>query len=274
MTDENLSQEQPATPAPEPTPEVRKYKVKVDGAEAEVDETELVASYQKGRSADKRFQEAAELKKQVLDFVENIKNNPTELLSQLGHDPKEWARQLLLAEIEAEEALKDPNAKRIAGLEKKLQELENMESKKAQELKAKQEEAEIAATVEKIDADISETLVSLGFKQGEAPAELLYDLADQMLAEYKLSKRSMSAKEALDRTKSSYSKRLTAISKASPDAILELIPQEYLDKIAESYAKKRQPKTVPSVRTSTPAIGQARESEVKKELEEFFRRKS
>lgn len=252
----------------------RKYKVKVDGLESEVEESELINSYQKGRSADKRFQEASDLRKQLETFVENAKADPTQLLEQLGHNPKEWARDLLLAEIEAEEQGKDPNLKRIAGLEKKLNELEKgEESKKKLQLEAIAK-AEETALVIKIDDEIGKTLEEMGFLAGTAPAELIADIAEQMLAEYKLSKTSIDSKEALSRTKQSYSRRLAAISKNKPDAILDLIPSEYLDKIAEAYMKKRQPKSVPTIKSNTPAIVPTKDQETIKQLEDFFKRKS
>ena len=252
----------------------RKYKVKVDGFESEVDETELINSYQKGRSADKKFQEAADLRKQLETFVENVKADPAQLLEQLGHNPKEWARNLLLAEIEAEEQEKDPNLKRIAGLEKKLTELEKGEASKKQLQLEEIAKAEESALVTKIDNEIGKTLEEMGFMAGTAPAELIADIAEQMLAEYKLSKTSIDSKEALARTKQSYSRRLAAISKNKPDAILDLIPSEYLDKIAEAYMKKRQPKSVPTIKSNTPAIVPTKDQELTKQLEDFFKRKS
>lgn len=255
-------------------PETKRYKVKVDGIESEVDENELVNSYQKGRSADKKFQEAADLRKQLEAFVDNVRANPNQLLEQLGHDPKEWAKQLLLKEIEQEEQESDPNLKRIANLEKKLTDLEGAEkAKKASEaeLNAKAEES---ALVSRIDDEIGKTLEDMGFITGSAPAELIADIAEQMLAEYKFSKTSLNAKEALSRTKDSYSKRLTAISKVKPDAILELIPSEYLDKIAEAYISKRKSKEVPSLKSFVPAAPESKEKEIQKQLEDFFKRKS
>jgi len=260
---------------PQQTPETpRKYKVKVDGLESEVDEAELINSYQKGRSADKKFQEAADLRKQLETFVENVKADPAQLLEQLGHNPKEWARNLLLAEIEAEEQEKDPNLKRIAGLEKKLSELEKGEASKKQLQLEEIAKAEESALVMKIDNEIGKTLEEMGFLAGTAPAELIADIAEQMLAEYKLSKTSIDSNEALARTKQSYSRRLAAISKNKPDAILDLIPSEYLDKIAEAYMKKRQPKSVPTIKSNTPAIVPTKDQELTKQLEDFFKRKS
>lgn len=267
--------ETPVTQEEIQTPETpRKYKVKVDGFESEVEESELINSYQKGRSADKRFQEASDLRKQLETFVENAKADPYQLLEQLGHNPKDWARNLLLAEIEAEEQEKDPNLKRIAGLEKKLNDLEKGEQSKKQLQLEEIAKAEESALVAKIDNEIGKTLEEMGFMAGTAPAELIADIAEQMLAEYKLSKTSIDSKEALSRTKQSYSRRLAAISKNKPDAILDLIPSEYLDKIAEAYMKKRQPKSVPTIKSNTPAIVPTKEQETIKQLEDFFKRKS
>lgn len=261
--------EKPEISAPEP----RKFKVKVDGIESEVHEEELVRSYQKSQSADKRFSEAAELRKQLETFVENVRANPSLLLQELGHDPKQWARQLVLQEIEEEEQAKDPNMRRIASLEKKLQEFETLESRKrsqeAEQL-AQQQEMEILS---KLDSGISSALEEMGFSSGNVPAELVCDVAEQMLAEYKLSKKQLEPREALSRAKQSYSKRISAITKSNPEAILEFIPPEYLDKIAEAYMKKRQPKSTPNVKSATPTIGSVKEKHLS-DLENFFKRKN
>lgn len=255
----------------ETAPESKKYKVKVDGVESEVDENELLTSYQKGRSADKKFQEAAELRKQLEAFVENVKANPNELLTQLGHNPKEWAKQLLLAEIEDEANAADPNLRRVAELEKKLTALEEGDKKKKLAEAEAQSRIEEEAIVNKIDSEIANAFKEMGITK--PTAELVADVAEQMLAQYKLDKKPLDSKEALSRAKNSYSNRIKAITNGAPEALLEMLPQEYLDKIAEVYLSKRKPTSVPNLKSSTPATSSG-EKEVNKSLNDFFKRKS
>lgn len=255
----------------EQAPEIKRYKVKVDGVESEVDESELVNSYQKGRSADKKFQEAADLRKQLEAFVENVRSNPNELLQQLGHNPKEWAKQLLLAEIENEANEADPNLKRVAELEKKLSALEKTEKEKRDAEAANQSKIEEAAIVERIDTEIAHAFKEMGVTK--PTAELVADVAEQMLAQYKLDKQPLDSKKALSRAKDSFINRVKSHTNGAPEALLEMLPPEYLDKIAEAYLSKRKPKEVPSLKSYTPAV-ESKEKETNKSLNDFFKRKS
>jgi len=256
----------------ETAPEPKRYKVKVDGVESEVNEDELVNSYQKGRSADKKFQEAADLRKQLEAFVDNVRENPNELLTQLGHNPKEWARKLLLAEIEDEANANDPNLRRVAELEKKLNALEDGDKKKKVAEAEAQAKYEEEAIVNKIDTEIAEAFREMGITK--PTAELVADVAEQMLAQYKLDKKPLNSKEALARAKTSFSNRMKSHTNGAPEALLELLPPEYLDKIAEVYLAKRSPKHVPSLKSSTPATPESKEKDTKNSLNDFFKRKS
>lgn len=55
--------------------EIRKYKVKIDGQEAEVDETELINNYQTRKASDKSFREGQAAKKQAEQFAGLLKSD-------------------------------------------------------------------------------------------------------------------------------------------------------------------------------------------------------
>lgn len=96
-------------PAAEPTAEAVKkeiqrikLKLKVDGKEDEREYTqdELSVLAQKGLASDKRFQESAELKKQVGSLIQHLRENPfdPELQSVLGVDLKDLIQKKLAEE--------------------------------------------------------------------------------------------------------------------------------------------------------------------------------
>ena len=64
----------------EKTPAPRVHKVKVDGAELEVDDEELVRGYSTGRAASQRFQEAKQLHAEAETFYQSYLQNPGEAL--------------------------------------------------------------------------------------------------------------------------------------------------------------------------------------------------
>lgn len=91
-------------PTPEAKVEARKYKVKVDDAEREVDEAELLRGYSHAQSANQRFQEASKIRKQAETFIERLKSDPKSILTnpKLGIDFRKIAEEYVLEQMEAE----------------------------------------------------------------------------------------------------------------------------------------------------------------------------
>lgn len=110
--------------------EIRKFKVKVDGQEMEVDENELLTGYQTRKAADKRFQEASELRKQSEEFAKLLKNDPIKLLSdpRLGHNFREMAEKYLYEQLQYESL--SPQERELKEAKEKLQAYEKEEKSK------------------------------------------------------------------------------------------------------------------------------------------------
>ena len=155
-------------------PPARKYKVKVDGQEIDVDESELLTGYQTRKASDKRFQEASKLQKMVEEMVygakENPKslleklgyNDPAQLLQKMGYDPKELAEAYLMQQLE--ESLLTPDQKRLRELE-----TENLSFKQRQELEQQQKleqqkQALQAQVAQELDTEIAQVLKQSGLK--------------------------------------------------------------------------------------------------------------
>ena len=86
--------------AKEPAPAPKKHKVKVDDQEMEVDESELVRGYSKAQASQKRFEEAAKLRREADEKISKFKNSPIDALAELGLDPEELAEAIYLRKIE------------------------------------------------------------------------------------------------------------------------------------------------------------------------------
>lgn len=243
------------------TAETKKFRVKVDGSELEVPETELIANYQKGVSADKRFKEAAELKKQIEQFVGQVKENPELLLEQLGINPYEYYESRLLERIRAqqEEQQLSPEARELKELKKWRDDFE--QSQKQQQLA--QQEAIIAKS---LDDEFAATFAEMGITK--PTVEMVADVAEQMLAEYKASKQRLPVKDALTRSKNSFQNRLAAWTNQNPEKLLELLPDNYAEKFVETYLAKKQGAKIPSVKTKTPP----KSEKLSSNLEQFFKR--
>jgi uncharacterized protein (UPF0147 family) len=135
----------PETKLPEPlTPvEKRMLKAKIDGKEIEIDEDSAIRAFQKERASEKRFQDAAQMKKQAEGFLRMLKEsdaNPL-VLEEIMNDPsigvnfRKVAEQYLYEKIKFEQL--SPDERKKAELK---QELAQMEQAKQEQLRLQQEE--------------------------------------------------------------------------------------------------------------------------------------
>lgn len=150
-----------APPPPQETPaqaQARMFKVKIDGQEKEVPEDELLRDYQTREAANKRFQEAAEMKKQAEGFFKRLKDNPLEVLKDpaIGHDVRKLAEEYLVAQLQEE--MMDPKDRELRDL-KKFKEAKEAEEQERQRAEEEAKNAEIQAKyAEEYSAGIIEAL--------------------------------------------------------------------------------------------------------------------
>lgn len=84
------------------TQEIKKLKLKLDGKEVELPESEVIAGYQTGQVAAQRFKEAAKMRQEAEQILQFAKQNPKEFFQKTGMNAREWAEQYLLEELQAE----------------------------------------------------------------------------------------------------------------------------------------------------------------------------
>lgn len=113
---------------------MRKYRVKVEGKELEVDEKELLRGYGHQRAASRMMNEAkaerskAEKALQMLNDDEQLET----ILKKMGKDPRKLAEKILSKHLEDE--LMDPRDKELRDAKAKLKHLEDMETKQKEEI--------------------------------------------------------------------------------------------------------------------------------------------
>jgi hypothetical protein len=107
--------------------ELRKFKLKVDGREEELDEEAVIRYASKGKAADKRFEEAAQMRREAEQFVSMLKKDPIKVLSdpKIGHDFRMLAEEYLAKQLEQE--LMSPEQRKAREMETKLREYEERE---------------------------------------------------------------------------------------------------------------------------------------------------
>lgn len=225
----------------------RKFKVKVDDTEEDVDEDELLKGYQKAKASDKRFQEAAQLRKeaekekqQIQDLIKQVKDNP-DLLEQLGIDLDGYSEKRMLRKLE--QSLKSPQ-------ELELEELRSFKSKqeeqanKAKEVEAeKAKEREYAQASEQLDNEIFDALKEVGLKP---TPRLVARMAEQLLATLDDEGNRVSAKDAFGRVKNDYQADVSELlENLEPSQLNEMFPT-LVKKLRDYSISQAKPAEVPS----------------------------
>lgn len=231
-TEDVGSEEENVSEVPEaPTP--KRYKVKVDQEEMEVDEEELLKGYQLSKASNKRFQEASEIQKQVERLIEDSRKDPRKMFEVLGLNPREWSEQLLLQELE--ESMLTPDDK------KRRDESAELESYRKEKLstKQKQEEAEKASYFDKasqeIDDEISQVLQDSGLKP---TARNIARMAEYMLAGIDSENR-LTAKDAYNKVRHDYDQDIVDLLQTTPmDKLVDMLPKSFLSDLRKYEVSK------------------------------------
>lgn len=174
------AQEAPATAPSAPSFTGTKHKVKIDESELEVDYDELVRGYQKGRSANERFQRASEMQKAVQTFVERAKQGDLDWLEDLGvgeEKARQWAEKRLLKHIEWEQM--SPEQKELVKVRREKEALEREREEARQSYEQQQAQAAEKQAFLEIDDEISAAVKALGKR---ATPRLVRRIAEQMMA--------------------------------------------------------------------------------------------
>lgn len=264
--------------AKETQPASRKLKAIVDGAEFEVDEAEIVKDYQKYKSADKKFQEAAQMRKQVDEFISNfqpylesiakLKDDPWAVHKLAGIDYEDLAYNYAVQRAlkEQEEANLDPTQKELKTLK---QELEALRKEREEEAKFKEKQKEEALNLQKrqaemeaaqqLDSEIFDAIQELKIKPSE---RLVARMAEEMLNHLDATGKPLPAKEALKRVRSE-------VSRFSPDELMSLLPEDLIDALANARSSKKVGK---QLTTNKPDVkSNVARDDLDVELEKFFK---
>lgn len=276
MSEENITpdasepqQEEAAETEVSEAPQPRKYKVKVDQEEMEVDEEELLKGYQLSKASNKRFQEASTLQKQVERLIEDSRKDPRKMFEVLGLNPREWSEQLLLQELE--ESLLTPADKQ------RRQEQQELEEYRQQKLtaKQKQEEAEKASYFEKasqeIDDEISQVLIESNLKP---TARNIARMAEYMLASMGEDGSRLSAKDAFGKVRNDYSQDIQDLLQTTPiEKLIELLPKNFINELRRHELSKVTQAQLPSFSKpgSKPQATASEEKPRRKSIDELLK---
>lgn len=237
-TSENTGVE--ATPQEKPvsdmTPaEKKRYRLKIDGEEADYDEDEVVRMAQKGRAADKKFQESSQMRKQSEEFIRLLKEDPRKVLSHpsIGHDLKKFAEDILLEQLQDE--MLSPQEKEIREYKSKLAKYEEQERKTKEAEDAKNKESVKAKYAEDYNKQIIDALEAGGLPKTEYTVQrMIYYMSKAIENGYE-----MSALDVRDLVKRDYQQDTKSLySGLDSEALLAILGDDVVKKLKKEDIKK------------------------------------
>ena len=225
--------EQPPKEAAEvPSYRGTKHKVKIDDKEEEILYEDLIRDYQKGKAGDKKLREAAQLRQQVEQVLQNLKSGSHQnLVKLLGkQQAKKLAEELLLEEIEYDE-LPD-HEKKIRNLQKEKDALE----KEKQEQETQRQTLERQRLEQQVGQQLEQEIVqAIQASKFKVSPRLVGRMAEVMDAYITKTKQRLPAAEALKIVRGDIPNDLNAyVDSLSDDELtgyIKSLPKRLMDAI-------------------------------------------
>ncbi len=243
-----------------------KFKVQIDGAEAEVDQDELIRGYQLAKASHKKFQEASDERKKAEQLYSKVKTNPRDALRELELDPDKLAEDWLTEKISKE--LMSPEQRRLSELESELASIKGekarIEKQKADELHT----AEVERLTQEYVKTINNALEAGGLPQDRSIASRV---AAHMQEAHNLGY-DLPAAEAVKLVKQElkeYYKPVLGNSKI--DQIAEMIGESNMKALVDYYTAKFKIPGGAAVAPAQQPDSKVQPVKTKKNLDQFFR---
>lgn len=245
----------------------KKYDLKVNGksksVELDLNNDKAVQDYlQKAYAADEKFQEAANLRKDVQLLVKTLKENPLAILTHpdVGVDVKKLAEMVINQELE--DMNKTPEQKRLEQLEKELaterEAKTKMEEQARQEAVARQESEQFQQIDDKISTALS------GTDLPKTPY-VVKRISDAMIAAIDMGYRDIQVEDIVPIVEKQLKEEMGQWFDTSSEDALEKLMGKNLDRIRKKrLAAKKAPATAETVKATAKA---AEPKEAKKDGE-------
>jgi len=228
-----------------------KERLKVNGEEIEVDYETMKRDYQLRKASDKKFMEASNKEKQVMEFINALRSNPKALLKNpnLGIDIRTVAEEILAEHLE--EDMMDPRDRELKKYKQMIAEREEQERIAREE----QEQQRVSELKEKYALDYSnqivETLKSSGLPKTEHTVKRMayymhqavsngYDLKPQDLAE-------LVRQDYINEHKSLY-------GAMDEDVLMKMLDSDVIKKIRKAEQKRLNSGNLPKTPKNQPDV--------------------
>lgn len=213
----------------------KSFEIKVNGKNYKLTEKEIITLAQKASGAEKKFQEAAELREKMVKTFEYMKENPIDMLAKLGIDVRDVAENYLLSQYERESMSEEQ--RKVYELEEKLKryEEEKLNNEKTQT------ERETEAIALKYQNEITERIVDTLSKTNIPKTENTVKRMAMYIKtgiEEGMSLSDISFEKVAELVKNDYIRELSdVIGTADEDAINKILPNSVSEKIIKARKK-------------------------------------
>jgi len=212
--------------APQATEAPKRYVVKVDGKETEVDEKELIKSYQLAKTSYQRMAEANKAKQEAEGLLKQVEEDPLKFLQHRNKNVREAAEKFLYEELKKEQM--SPEQRKLAEYEQKLAaiEKEKEEARTQEESKKFQEEQQRYA--QELDKQLTDALNKANLpKKAHTISRIAYIMESALSNGIDLS-----VDEAIDYYNNIYSNDIKEyISTLKGDSLLSFLGKDILNEI-------------------------------------------
>ena len=235
--------EAPAVPQPPANPYAgTKHKVKIDNKELDVPYEQLVSDYQERQASQKRFQEAAKLKKEVDSFIGSLKSGDLKMLKNIipPDQLRQFAEQELLEYVEYE-SLPEAEKRRMQAERERDEYKKQVETVKEAEQRQYMQQIEQQAAQE-LDVEIGQAIRELKASIGIDPKQpvepwFVDHVARLMLAHLETDETAerMPAKVATERAWKGVENTVVSYLNSIPaDKVIAMLPRNLRDAIRKA----------------------------------------
>lgn len=230
-------------------------KIKVNGKEVEREldfenDEYLREMLQKGESADQKFQESAQLRKQMESFVKLMQQDPMTALQKLGLDPDEWAEKHI--EKRLEEMKKSPEQLEREAMQKELEALK----KEKEDIERQKHEAEQHRIQEEYSRQLDKEITE-GLAASELPKSpyVVKRVAELLMLGIQHGK-DVSVKDVLPIAERQIRGEIQQMFSAMPEEVIEkVLGKDVSNKLRQSRIKKM--KSTPQTPNDVKATGKS-----------------
>lgn len=237
--------------------EAKKFKLKINGKEREVDEKTLIAMAQKGDAADEKFRKSSENNKRIEQLLAIAKKDPDKFIKEvLGEDSVEFSKKRLARELENMSL--DPKERELRDMKAKLAEYEEEKRVKAEEIQKQADAKAVEHWTKHYDTILPKAITDAGLPLTE---DVIRHATDIMIANLEEGY-DLGMEAVMELTKDRYLASVKRfLGSADKNKIVDLLGEDIAGKLGIVANKKPGPKPRQALQTDAEQTRRGPKSE-------------